>query len=78
MILKNEDFLRSKSYRNLYNKLIKVPKKQYFEAKFERNQGKPTKMWNTLNKAINRKCSNNLFINEINIDGQISSDSQKI
>ena len=74
----NEDFLRYKSYRNLYNKLLRVAKKLYFEAKLERNQGDPKKMWDTLNEAINRKCSKNSFINEINVNGQPSSDSQKI
>ena len=47
-----------KSYRNLYNKVIKLAKRKYFESELLKNQSNLKKSWSLINQAINRKPKN--------------------
>ena len=69
---------RYKTYRNLYNKIVKAAKVLYFEKKLESNKSDPKKMWGTLNEAINRSSSKSTIINEINVKGVTVTDSGNI
>jgi hypothetical protein len=40
-------------YRNIYNKLIKLSKKLYFENGLRNNEKDPKKTWNLLTEATN-------------------------
>jgi hypothetical protein len=68
---KNELFAQSKAaasdqnittyvtYRNMYNRLIRAAKKQYFHAKINTNGGNSKAMWDTLKEAMNKPCNTN-------------------
>ena len=55
-------------YRNLYNKLIRLSKKSYFDCKLSEAQKDPKSIWKNLNKSMNRKSSQSADINEIKIN----------
>lgn len=59
-----------KAYRNLYNKLLKICKKNYLENKLSENQNDPKKTWKILNEALKRKAAAHDKIDIINIDNQ--------
>ena len=44
-----------KTYRNIYNKTVRLAKKLYFESKIQSNQGNLKKIWRLLRCAINKK-----------------------
>ena len=43
------------NYRKLYNKLIRLSKKLYYESKLLENQSNPKKTWQFFNEIIGRK-----------------------
>ena len=46
------NFSNYKSYRNLFNKLIKASKKLHYENELQKNQKDPKAMWKILNESI--------------------------
>ena len=63
-----------KKYRNLYNSLIRLSKKLYFEKKLSDNQKDPKKTWKFLNESINKIPSKSSNIQEVKINNTIISD----
>jgi hypothetical protein len=47
--------LQYKKYRNLYNKLIRISKKTYYEEALNANICNSKKTWDILNEVINKK-----------------------
>ena len=54
-----------KIYRNLYNKLIRVAKKMFYEYELRINQGNLKKSWDLIRHALNKKQSKNSVISKI-------------
>ena len=63
-----------KSYRNLYNRVIKNAKKLYFERQLEANQKNLRKTWQILFSSINKNKSKSKDISHLTINGTIISD----
>lgn len=59
-----------KTYRNLYNTLLKKSKLLYFHDKLQKNSKNPSKIWETFNE-ITGKQPNKIKISEINDNGTI-------
>jgi hypothetical protein len=57
-----------KKYRNLYNKLIRVAKKDHVNEQLEINKKNPKKTWEILNE-ITGKQKNNVYIQKICSEG---------
>jgi Reverse transcriptase (RNA-dependent DNA polymerase) len=53
----NENKLKYKTYRNLYNKLVRVRKKDFFHERLNKSQRNPKKMWEILNELTGKKLS---------------------
>ena len=54
-----------KDYRNLFNKIVRLRKKLYYQNELERNKTNLKKSWSILNEILNRKnrnSSNPLFL----------------
>ena len=54
-----------KIYRNLYNKLIRLAKKMFYEYELRINQGNLKKSWDLIRHALNKKQSKNSVISKI-------------
>ena len=57
-----------KSYRNLYNRLIRTAKKLYYESQFTYFQSNLKKSWSLLNQAINKMPKKSDTLNSITIN----------
>jgi len=66
-----------KTYRNLYNKVIKNSKKIYFHNELNANVNNLKKTWSILNEAISKSKTKN-DISALKIDGKICTDSKAI
>ena len=60
-----------KTYRNLYNKVIKASKKMYFQSELIKHQSNLKKTWSLLRKAVNNKSKKDNSIQNIIIDGSL-------
>jgi hypothetical protein len=69
--------LKYKNYRNLYNKLIRISKKSYYEEVLNANIRNSKKTWEILNEVINKKRNHNP-IESLNINGTILTDPKEI
>jgi hypothetical protein len=69
----NENIQTYKTYRNLYNTLIRTSKKNYFEQQLTFHQSNSKKTWELINLAIKRPGKNKLVSSFLNIDGNIIS-----
>ena len=49
----NEAWIKFKSYRNIYNSVLRNSKKIYFSSNLEKNQKNPKKTWDLLKEAAN-------------------------
>jgi endonuclease/exonuclease/phosphatase family metal-dependent hydrolase len=67
-----------KSYRNLYNKLIKAAKKLFYEEEFQKEQANIKNTWKLINQIVNKKSKNSDPISSINLNGDIISDPKRI
>ena len=65
------------NYRNIYNKLIRLSKKEYFADNLSKNKKNPKKTWEIYNEAINKKKPSEK-IKEIVINGKIITDNSEI
>jgi hypothetical protein len=61
---------RFKNYRNVYNRLIRAAKKQYFETELKNNQSNLKKTWQLLKSAINKKSNKSSYIPKLEINGK--------
>lgn len=67
-----------KSYRNLYNKVVRASKMLYYKTNVNKNKNNPKEMWKTLKEAINMKSAKSNVINQIVVDDITVTDSVKI
>ena len=65
------------NYRNIYNKLIRLSKKEYFADNLSKNKKNPKKTWEIYNEAINKKKPSEK-IKEIVKNGKIITDNSEI
>jgi hypothetical protein len=63
-----------KSYRNLYDKLLRVSKNMYYECSFEKFQKNPKKSWDLL-KEVSIGQSNPQKNSKIVVDGNEITDN---
>ena len=63
-----------KTYRNLYNKVIKTSKKLYFQSELIKNQSNLKKTWLLLRKAVNNKSKKDNSIQNIIFNGSLLYD----
>jgi hypothetical protein len=62
---------RYRNYRNLYNTLIRLSKKLYYDSKFVQYSNNPKKIWSLLNDLTgNKKTSTNRVISHVVADGK--------
>lgn len=66
-----------RTYRNIFNKLIKASKKSYFYKKIEKSNGNSKIIWNTINEALNNK-SYSSSIDNIVFNGNTFNDQTDI
>jgi len=66
-----------KSYRNLYNRVLREAKKLYFHSELLANKNNLKKSWQLLNLALNKK-SNSKKITNIVTDGNLLIDPQEM
>ena len=62
-----------KNFRNLYNTLLRLSKKLYYEHNLKKFKSNPKKTWELLNEITSRTVKKNT-LTEINVDGNIISD----
>jgi hypothetical protein len=64
----DQNTLTYKTYRNLYNSVLRCSKKLYFENNLKANAKNPKRTWDLLKEAIKTKSSNSK-IDSITVDG---------
>jgi hypothetical protein len=70
---------RYRNYRNLYNTLIRLSKKLYYDSKFAQYSNNRKKIWSLLNDLTgNKKSSTNRIIPHIVADGRNISSPPEI
>ena len=72
-----ENKIRYRNYRNIYNSTVKTAKAIYFRKAIESANGNSKKIWQTINEACN-KLSSSASVDKLDIDGNISNDKEKI
>ena len=72
----NQD--RFKTYKNVYNKLIKAMKKLYYHKEIIRHQNDLKKIWETIKKASGINKRSFTLPDELNVNGQTIKDKSKI
>ena len=63
-----------KTYRNLYNKIIKASKKLYLQTELNKHQSNLKKTWALLRKAVNSKAKKEHSILNSTINGSLVND----
>jgi len=71
-----ENLNKYKSYRNIFNTLMRKSKIAYFENNLNLHEKNPKKTWEILKEVMGKKV--NSPISEININGTISNEPAKI
>ena len=69
----SEPVCKYKAYRNLFNRLIRLAKSQYYGALFENHKGDICATWRTLNDIIG-KTRDKTSCTSMNIDGELTND----
>jgi exonuclease III len=67
-----------KSYRNLYNKLLKICKKSYFENELQKHAKNLTQTWKILREAIKKSRKKDTNISSLSSNNISTSDPQEI
>jgi hypothetical protein len=67
-----------KVFRNLYNKLLKVSKKLYFEEKLNLHKSDLRKTWQLLREATGKLNDKTSIVESLLIDGILCNDKQKM
>ena len=74
---KNEqEICRYRKYRNILTSVIRLSRKLHYSYVLERNKGKTSMLWSTVNDIIGKKQTN--CVNTFIIDGQQISDPTRI
>jgi hypothetical protein len=68
---------RYRSYRNIYNTVLRLSKKLYFKKNLNENAKNPRKSWELLKEALNSNNNQNK-IESIQINGLLTDNSQDI
>ena len=63
-----------KSYRNLYNKIVRAAKKKYYEEQFTYFQSNLKKSWSLLHEAINKMPKKSDSVSSISVNNVAISD----
>ena len=66
------------AYRNLYNKIVKLCKKLYFESELRKNQNNLKATWDILRQATRRENNCKSPISKIFVDGVKLTDEKDI
>ena len=66
-----------KSYRNLYNRLVRTAKTNYYAEFIERHKSDITKTWKVLNDIIGKRKSN-AICTTVKINNALTNDSNEI
>lgn len=67
-----------KTYKNVYNKLLKAMKKLYYHNEIVKHQGDLKKIWETIRKASGINKKHFTLPDELNVNGQTIKDKNKI
>jgi len=67
-----------KKYRNMYNNLVRISKKAYFETNLNDHKNNPKKVWKFLNESINRVNKKSDNFDKITLTDEVVTDSPKI
>ena len=67
-----------KKFRNLYNRVLRVAKKTFFENELRANQSHAKKSWDLIRLALNKRQDKSSAICNISLDGTNISDPQLI
>jgi hypothetical protein len=63
-----------KTYRNMYNKLIKAAKKLYYDKQFVKHQSNLKKTWSLIHEVIKKSSAKSDCINEILVNNSTIND----
>jgi hypothetical protein len=66
-----------KTYKTIYQRLIRAAKKRYIADKLTENASNPKKTWQTLNEILGREGKSG-SVSQISINGDITNDPEKI
>ena len=72
-----ENIDRSRTYRNIYNSLIRKAKKLYFKSRLAESYDNSKKLWQVINEACNKRSKLN-SVDKLRIGENIISDPQQI
>jgi hypothetical protein len=67
-----------KRFRNLYNRVIRAAKKQYFETELKNNQSNLKKSWQLLKTAINKNYNKGSHISKLVSNGTVVEDPREM
>ena len=67
-----------KKIRNMYNTVIRLSKKLFFEQELKKHQSNLKVTWDILKKAIRKSAANKNVISSIKINGEVISDAKLI
>ena len=67
-----------KKFRNMYNTVIRLSKKLFFEQELKKHQSNLKVTWDILKKAIRKSAANKNVISSIKINGEVISDAKLI
>ena len=73
----NDSVQKYKTYRNLFNKLLRISKKMYFDSNFNINKKNPKKTWQLLKEAANLNSSSDA-VEKISCGTQTITDQRLI
>jgi len=73
----NENCLKYRQYRNLYNTILRNSKKLYFEQNLKNSVKNPKRTWDLLKEATNQKTKTN-DIKSILINGNINDNKKEM
>lgn len=67
-----------RTYRNIYNSVLKKSKAIYFRDRMENANGDSKKVWDTIREACNTQSSKSSTIDKLEVDGIILNDHEQI
>ena len=73
-----ESKYKLKKFKNMYNSVLRLAKKKYYEEVLEFNKNNLRKTWEILREAMGKKHSNNLNISEMEKNGARITDNNEI
>jgi len=67
-----------KSYRNIYTRILRVSKKLHFESELLKHQSNSRKIWQILQRAINKNKFNNKGILSVTVNDRTITDPKTV